>query len=178
MRPLIGRGIAAVLLAAAFAGCASRPSTVFGSIADCDRYASLHPRFAKAFAFLKRPDLSALAPGRYEIDGSNCWATVQEKTLASFETSQAEAHRRYIDIHAPLNGPETIGVLELDDEQLKLPFDEANDYMLFKAESRPVVINPGSFAICFPPRGGHVPGCRAPGGPERGRKVVIKILAD
>ena len=61
------------------------PAHVFGRVADSAKYESLHPRFAQAFAFMRRPDLAQLPCGRYEIDGKNCWAMVQEAKLKPFD---------------------------------------------------------------------------------------------
>ena len=52
-----------------------------GCIAESGQYESLHPRFAKAFAFMRRADLADLPCGRYEIDCSNCWSMVKEDSL-------------------------------------------------------------------------------------------------
>ena len=87
---------------------------IVGRLAECERYFSLNPHFSKAFAFLKRPDLAELPPGRYDIDGSSCWANVQEATLKDLAERRLEAHRRYIDIQSPITGPETIGLAEMD----------------------------------------------------------------
>ena len=154
------------------------PSHVVAKIADSENYRRMRPRFKKAFEFLRRPDLSSLAVGRYEIDGTNCWATVADADLAPLAERKLEAHRRYIDIQSPITGPETIGLMETGAEQLALPFNDKDDYVLFEGEKRPVTLQPGEFGIFFPPRGAHAPGCRAEGGPAKIRKLVIKVLAD
>ena len=151
---------------------------IVGRLAECERYFSLNPHFSKAFAFLKRPDLAELPPGRYDIDGSSCWANVQEATLKDLAERRLEAHRRYIDIQSPITGPETIGLAEMDAAARALPFDVENDCVLYAGESKPVTLNPGEFAIFFPPSGAHAPCCRAHGGPEKIRKVVIKVAAE
>ena len=111
---------------AALAGCATGkketppaatatetlPVFFTGRIADSAKYEGYHPRFAKAFAFMRRPDLASLKPGRYEIDGDNMWAMIQEAKLTPFgDVQRTEVHGKYIDIQAPLDGPETIGIL-------------------------------------------------------------------
>ena len=91
--------------------CTRGASHLFGDIADAGAYADRHPLFRKAFEFLKRKDLAELAKGRYEIDGTNCWAMIQECELKPFgEGNTYEAHRAFIDIQAPISGPETMGV--------------------------------------------------------------------
>lgn len=155
-----------------------KSSHVVAKIADSENYRRMHPRFRKAFEFLRRPDLATLAVGRYEIDGTNCWAMVQEADLVPVAERKLEAHRRYIDIQSPIMGPETIGLMVAGAEQLALPFNDKDDYVLFQGEKRPVTLQPGEFGIFFPPRGAHAPGCLAEGGPAKIRKLVIKVLAD
>ena len=150
-----------------------RPHIV-AKIADCARYEALNPYFGKAFAFLKRPDLADLKPGRYEIDGDNCWAMVQVANLTPMDGAKVEAHRKYIDIQAPITGPETIGLFTMDEPRRALPFDDKRDFILFDAATEPVTLRPGEFAIFFPPDGAHAPGHSSDGG-RTIRKLVIKV---
>ena len=147
-----------------------------GRIADCDSIASFHPRFAQALAFLKRPDLAMLAPGRYDIDGDDVFATVSDIDLKPFGmTQRAELHRAYIDIQAPLSGPETIGFLELAPEYgAKVEIDPERDIAFFDVATKPVTLAPGEFAVIQPVTGAHAPG-HAVGAARRVRKLVIKI---
>ena len=147
-----------------------------GKTAECGRFRAASPLFAKAMDFLGRPDVATLAPGRHEIDGDRCWANVQDAELVPHGERKLEAHRKYVDVQAPLTGPETIGVAEMDAAALALPFDERNDCVVYDGPSEPVALAPGEFAV-FPPLVAHAPCCRAPGGPVKIKKVVIKILA-
>ena len=150
---------------------------IVAKIADCARYEVLNPHFGKAFAFLRRPDLADLKPGRYEIDGDNCWAMIQESSLTPLAGAKVEAHRKYIDIQSPISGPETIGFFTMDAVHSELPFDEVHDCELFNAETKPVTLHPGEFAIFFPPAGAHAPG-HSSNGERTIRKVVIKVKAE
>lgn len=150
------------------------PPHVVVKVTDCDRYEDLNPHFKKAFAFLKRSDLKDLKVGRYEIDGDNCWAMVQETMLTPFAGAKVEAHRKYIDIQAPISGPELIGIVTMDAQRRALPFDVENDCVLFDAPTVPVTLWPGEFAIFFPPDGAHAPG-HTLNGEHIHRKLVIKV---
>ena len=149
---------------------------IFGKLAESGNYLGINPLFEKAFAFLKRPDLATLPPGRQEIDGDRCWANVIDATLKPCATCKLEAHRRYIDIQMPVTGPEVIGIAEMDAAACALPFNEKDDYVLYEGPSEPVTLQPGEFAI-FLPSGAHAPCGRASGGPEKIRKVVVKVMA-
>ena len=148
-----------------------------GKILESAEYCELHPLFAKAFEFLKRSDIADLPSGRYEIDGDKCWASIQEAELKPLAERKLETHRKYIDIQAPLTGSECIGIAEMDAEAQKLPFDEEKDFVLYDGKAEPIVLEPGEFAIFFPPLAAHAPCCIAPQGPEKIKKVVVKVLA-
>lgn len=153
---------------------------LFGKVSDSARYESLNPHFKKAFEFLRRKDLAQLPKGVYPIDGDACKAIIQEPTLVPSSERKVECHRNYIDIQAPLTGPELIGVCTLTDEQMKLPYDAKGDCILFDAKRDDLLLNilqPGWFGIFFPPKGGHAPSCLPPDGPAKIRKVVIKVRA-
>ena len=172
----------AALLAAGCAHVASKEAKMdtnefyVGRIADCMQIANRHPRFAKALAFLSRPDLAALPCGRYEIDGDNCWAMVQDATLKPFgDVQRPEVHGTYIDIQAPITGAETIGLLAITPEaRAKIAFDGKKDIGFFDAKTEAVTLQPGDFAVLMPPLGAHAP-CRSLDGVRTIRKLVIKI---
>jgi len=149
-------------------------SFVTGKISDSDRYVRLHPRFKKAFDFLKRDDLAALPVGRYEIEKDNCWAMVQNCELTPFGAIQRpEVHRDFIDIQAPLDGPETFGLAETGGKLFQ-PFDEKKDIGFSDLVTRPLTLQPGEFVIFFPVVGGHAP-CKTLGSATMRKKLVIKV---
>ena len=149
---------------------------VVAKIADSAKYEQLHPRFAKAFEFMRRPDLATLPLGRYEIDGDNMWAMIQEAKLKPFgEIQHPEVHGTYIDIQAPLSGPETIGLYTMTpDERAQIAFKADKDIGFFDAQTKPATLQPGEFAILVPPYGAHAP-CRSMDGERTIKKLVIKI---
>ena len=137
------------------------------------------PRLKKAFDFMRRPDLAKLAPGRYEIDGDNCWAMIQDCSLkeATDAPAQFEFHRAYIDVQAPITGTETYGVLTTPAAEAAKPFDAGKDLALFKAKCAYVTLEPGEFAVFFAGGGAHAPGLSADG-PRKLRKLVVKVKAE
>ena len=149
-------------------------TTVWDRIDVCDKYNVLHPRFGKAFAFLKRADLAMLPVGRYEIEKDNCWAMVQSCELTPFgEIQHPEVHRDFIDIQAPLDGPETYGLYDTKGKLFE-PFDAAKDIGFADAKTDPLTLQPGEFAIFFPGSGAHAP-CKTLGPKTMRKKLVIKV---
>ena len=162
--------------------CGPKPKVwIKDTIANADKYAKLNSLFGKAFAFMRRKDLKTLPCGRYDIVPGKCWASVAEGTnVVALSERVAEVHRNFIDIQLPLSGPETIGVAEALDTHLAAMggFNCEKDFGLLKTEVEPLVLQPGEFAILFPPRCLHAPGCLAEGTTLPHRKVVIKVAAE
>ena len=156
--------------------CRTMPADgrVFTRISECGRYEYLHPGFVKAFAFLRRHDLAQLACGRYDIDGTNCWAQVMDVKLKPLaEEDTYEVHRAFIDIQSPISGDETFGSLKPDPKVFE-NFNEKKDYVLFKAKGEVRTLKPGEVVIFFPETGAHAP-CLSESGLRTVRKLVIKV---
>lgn len=139
------------------------------------QYASISPRFQKAFAFLRevRDDIVV---GRHEIDGEDVYASVQKHLTKPLEERQFEAHRKYIDIQYIQRGRELIYWAPLPWlTTVTMAFKEEHDAALFKVipDAVPIQVRAGQFAILFP-EDGHVPSC-AWGEPAEVLKVVVKV---
>ena len=153
------------------------PSFLASSVAKADGFFFMNPNFKTAFSFLRTADLVSLKPGRVEIDGDRVFAYVSEPALAPFDEGKFESHRRYIDIHAPIAGPETIATFTLSERELSMPFNEKDDCVLFEAKGEPLTLLPGEFVAFFPPFGGHKPGRIAPNAASQHRKICLKVKA-
>lgn len=71
---------------------------IVDSLANSDKYVGLHPRFAKAFEFIKAQDLESIEVGKYPIDGPELHASVSSKDGAGRDEAKREAHNNFIDI--------------------------------------------------------------------------------
>jgi YhcH/YjgK/YiaL family protein len=138
------------------------------------RYALNPARWQKAFSFLAAGDLSSLAPGRYELEGSDLFASVSDYVTKNEEDTLYEAHRRYADIQVVVAGEELIGVLPLAETTPAGPFDEEKD-IVFLTSSRDDYRRaaPGRFFIFFP-GDAHRPGVKI-GENVMVRKIVVKV---
>src|SRR5687767_6105460 len=82
---------------------------IIDTLDNADKYINLHPRFAKAFEFIKSQNLETMEPGKFEIDGKDIHASVSLKDGVTRETAKAEAHNNYIDIQVCPGGKEELG---------------------------------------------------------------------
>jgi YhcH/YjgK/YiaL family protein len=150
---------------------------IFDSAKNLDFYRNLgvEGRYAKAVDFLKNTDLENLAPGKYEIDGKNVFANVQEYTTISWEEAKYETHRDYSDIQYIVTGTETMTYAPIDELNVSVPYNEEKDVVFYDNENPglKVVAKAGEYMI-FNPWDGHKPKAAA-GEPAPVKKVIVKI---
>ena len=82
---------------------------ILDNLANADKYISLHPRFAKAFEYIKQLDFTNLEVGKTEIDGRDLHAAVSAKEGTTAEVAKFECHNLYIDIQVCPSGTEKLG---------------------------------------------------------------------
>jgi len=145
---------------------------ILAKLAEAERYAALHPLFARAFAFLRGTDLDALAPGKHTIDGEQLFAIVEAGAGRTRAEAKLECHRRYIDIQLVLEGVDEMGWKPLAEcVDPATDYDAARDIRFFDdTPASWIATPPGSFCLFFPDDA-HAPLVSA----GRIRKVVLKI---
>jgi YhcH/YjgK/YiaL family protein len=147
---------------------------IVDSWSEAARYEALHPRFARAFEFFLRAGLATMAPGRYDIDGSRLYLSVDVAEGRGREGARLESHRRYIDIQYVVDGDEEIGWQPVAGCRAPGRYDEARDIVFY--DDRPaswISLPPGHFAIFFP-GDAHAP----LGGRGAIRKAIVKVAVE
>jgi YhcH/YjgK/YiaL family protein len=135
---------------------------ILDHLSRSDLYATLGPRFAKAFEFLKTADLLNMPLGKHEIEGDKLFALVQEYTPKARSVGKFEAHERYWDVQYVARGEERMGWAARSRLSISEPYDPAREVMFF--ESSPAshigdffLVAEGYFTV-FGPQDGHMPG--------------------
>ncbi len=135
-------------------------------------YYSVHKKFKHAFDYLEQIDINTIPAGRYEIDGGNLYALVQEYNTKLKEQGKWEAHRRYIDLQYVVQGAEGIGYANIN--HLKQgEYDSSKDFLPLHGEGDLITVRSGSFVLLMP-EDAHMPGM-AVGASAPVKKIVIKI---
>lgn len=147
---------------------------VIDKLSNAKLYEAISPRFAKAFEFLRKPDLATTADGKYVLQGDEVFALVQSYDTKPKEQGTFEAHRKYIDIQFVVSGDECMGYANLADLKVKKEYDGKDDYLLAEGPADFVRVRPGMFTI-FYPQDAHIP-CSAIDKPSKVKKVVVKVL--
>lgn len=143
---------------------------ILDTLTNSERYSSVHPLFARAFEALR--NAHTLAPGTHTIDGDKLFIIITEQYSEPAHNIRLEAHRKYIDIQAALDGSFDIGWKALEQcRMLYRDYDTDADVVLF--DDRPdffAALRPGMVAILFS-SDAHAP--LPPVGSVR--KAVIKV---
>lgn len=143
---------------------------VVDSLDNLMGYVSLHPRFKKAFDFLKQLDFKELNRGKIIVD-EDMYINVDEVALRPAEGARYETHNQYIDIQIPLTANEVVGYIDRSLLGAPVQVNEEKDYALYEAPfSTSIDLRVGNFAIFFP-QDGHMPII----GEGMTKKIVMKI---
>jgi biofilm protein TabA len=152
-----------------------RDGIIVDRLANAEQYTGMHPRFEKAFAFLRRGDLAEMAEGRHEIDGDRLFCLISNGPGRSREEAPLEAHRKYIDIQYVMAGTDEMGWKPTAACRIvEVNYDPEKDIAFFgDAPQTWTPVPAGSFALFFP-RDAHAP--LVSSGPIH--KAVLKIAVE
>lgn len=135
----------------------------------------LGPAWAKAIEFIKTLN-SDTPDGEYPLKGEAMFARVMSYETKSPAKAKFEAHKKYADIQATLDGAEGIAVVDINNLEESVPYSETTDVTFFEApETVPTLVDvyPGSFAFLLP-QDVHMPQLEV-GEARLIKKVVVKI---
>ena len=142
---------------------------IFDKLDRLAQYKGLNENLDKLIDFTLAHDFVALAPGRNEVDGSNCWMNSNVAELAP-TNAVYERHMEYIDLQIPIDEGEIINIRPVED--LDWPASDAETRFTEGPAGTPLDLVPGTFAIFFP---GDAHNCGlSKGGQSRVRKLVGK----
>lgn len=146
---------------------------IIDQIHNAQLYFAVHPRLQPAFAYLQQVDCASLAVGRYEIDGANLYALVQEYETKPQEAGLWEAHRRYLDLQYLFRGAEKIGYANLK-HLTPGEYQASQDFLPLSGPGDFFTLQSGDFVILLP-EDAHMPGL-AVNTPAPVKKIVLKLL--
>lgn len=114
---------------------------------------------------------------KYPLLGDDLFAIVMSYATRSPETSELEAHRKYLDIQMVITGEEVIGWGQADELEIEKPYDAAKDVELYKRPEQGLLrvdLFPGNFMVLLP-HDAHMPSLMTHQVPVFTKKVVVKV---
>jgi YhcH/YjgK/YiaL family protein len=146
---------------------------IIDKLSNSNLYSGLGERINKAFDYLKQTDFSKMELGKYEIDGDNIFALVNEYNTKDQSEGKLEAHKKYIDVQFVAKGRELMGYAPFENQKVIDEYNEQNDITFFSGDKSFTQVNEGMFAIFFP-TDVHLPGIKVDE-PAYVKKVVVKV---
>lgn len=119
-------------------------------------------------------------PGKYEIQGDQVFAFVQEFDTIPIENGKIEIHCDFIDVHYVIKGPEVLFYSPVQTLDLIEDFRPASDDLLYTFQPDIAVrisLAPGQF-VMFLPKEGHMTRISYCSNPSHVKKVVVKIFKE
>ena len=158
---------------------------IIDTIENVSRYENVHPRFARAFAYLKSLLESGAADGRHEpkdleVPGE-FYVNIGTGPVQPKEMATAESHRKYIDLQLVLEGEELMCVPSKEAiPAVTTEYKPDGDYMLYAPvpadECHKLYVTAGQFVI-FLATELHAPSMAIGKEPATVRKAILKVLA-
>ena len=149
---------------------------IVDTLNNSKQYSNAHGGFSAGFDFIKKAVSENLPEGRYDIDGENVFAFIQEYT--SKEDSSFEAHKNYIDIQFIVSGTEVIEGFDIEKATPKSEYNDVKDVMFYEdnTDVTKSILNAGEYGIFFP-NDVHKPGMCLNGEQDTVKKIVVKVKA-
>ena len=146
---------------------------IYAHIDEAKNYTALGDALMWALSQLSRPDLAALPAGKTEFIPGKAWYSVDEPCTQPADEVPFEAHREFIDVQMTIEGDELIGYAPRRALTPKGEYSADEDIQYFDGDGMLLDCTGGMFAVFFP-EDAHRP-CVAPGGPQKIRKIVVKL---
>lgn len=124
---------------------------IYDTYENRHQYYACHKSFQMGFDFIKRVEAENLPAGKYELDGKNVYASVQEY-ITKPDSEKFEGHRDYIDIQYVISGCEMMECAEIKNCQTMTPYNPEKDVEFFACSGirAKMEFEQGAFAIFFP----------------------------
>ncbi len=150
---------------------------ILDSLKNAQRYVSLHPRFAQAFAWCENKDHFNQTDGRYYLDDTQLFAIIESGETIAAHIKKFESHQRYIDIQINLSGPEIMEWIPTSSLHVDQPYNAEHDICFYhqpEQAATKLLVQPHHFAI-FWPEDAHKPCCHPHDVAAPYRKLIFKV---
>lgn len=126
---------------------------ITSTISQLHWYKVISPNFEKAIHYALSADFATMEPGKYQIDGENVFAIVNEYTTKPLSECDPESHQDYADIQIIISGAERFGYTPLTGQPATTPYDPEKDVAFYTIPEEAlnfITLPAGEFIIFFP----------------------------
>jgi biofilm protein TabA len=143
------------------------------------QYHANKPLWDSVFTYLATTNLQELPNGTKPVSGTNAYGITTNGPLKTFDVSRWEVHEKYIDLQMVISGKEKMGMMKPPaDAKWATPFNAGTDIGFYEGSlpGEYFVGDPDTLLIFFP-KTSHRPAIKTDDGPDRDKKIVVKVKA-
>ncbi len=148
---------------------------IIDKIENAHLYYSISPNLKKGLVAIENINTDLLEIKRYDIDGDNVYAMVQEYEPKDIKDGKFEAHRKYTDIQFMVTGTEQMGWANINNLSPTQDFDMEKDFIFGTASNISMINVPQGYFVIFTPEDAHMP-CISSGEKGMVKKIVVKVV--
>lgn len=146
---------------------------IFDTLDNLVNYADIEPKLNDVIQYLENLDSGNLVEGKNEIQGDDLFLVLQNNILNAEPTETYEYHKKYIDLHIPVEGEEAMVYGYGNNKEIK-EYDSEDDYGLINCDLKQIFeVTENTFCL-FLPDEAHEPNIKT-SRCEKIKKYVIKI---
>lgn len=148
------------------------------NIKNAKKYYSISKNIELGLKFIENNDLSKFECGKYQIQGDDVFAIVQEYDTKLAADSKFEVHKKYIDIQFMIKNSELMGCADVMNFEYDGEFNYENDIVFLNLKPQAMEpdflhIKQNEFII-FTPDDAHMPSI-AVDQPAYAKKIIVKV---
>lgn len=116
--------------------------------------------YREAMEIIASGKLAEMETGKHIIDGDNLFVNICDSEMKTPAQARFEAHKKYIDIQVPLSGPESFGIMPVEQcRQQDGEFNNEKDIVFYKdsVEANTIYTAQPGQAVVFTPADAHAP---------------------
>ena len=143
------------------------------------QYHANKPLWDSVFTYLATTNLQEIPNGTKPVSGTNAYGITTNGPLKTFDVSRWEVHEKYIDLQMVISGKEKMGKMTPPaDAKWATPFNPGSDIGFYESSlpGEYFVGDPETLLIFFP-KTSHRPAIKTDDGPDRDKKIVVKVKA-
>lgn len=144
---------------------------IVAKLKDAERYYALNQDFKQVFEYLNTLKEDGTSEKVVMREGEVWVNPVAVITDPAQADKQAEAHRKFLDIHYIISGEEILGYADISTLTTAKAYDEAGDCEMLDGKMLPISLKAGDFCVVYP-EDAHTP---VMGKSDKLVKVVAKI---
>lgn len=149
---------------------------IFDHIDNISKYKGIHSRLDEAIDYLEKTDFNSVSFEKMLVNEEHVYCKIEEYKTQPKELRAWESHKKYIDIQYVFNGSEKMGIQDVRNLEIDVPYSETTDFMFYldNNEGNYIIVPQKHFVVFFQ-EDAHMPSLHPHGEESTVKKIVMKV---